>query len=96
MDGALLIVSLLFGVVQLVAGYEEITFHLGTIWAIAAVVVAFTFRFILPLTIGSFFGAMNVWHWHWAAALALAVPGIVFAVPGVLVTLIAGAKSRFR
>jgi hypothetical protein len=23
------------------------------------------FRFTLPITIGAFFGAMDVWDWHW-------------------------------
>jgi hypothetical protein len=100
MDSALLVimlvVSLVFAIAQVIAGYEGIAFHLGTIWAILAVAVAFFLRFTLPLTIGAFFGAMDVWGWHWAAALVFAVPGIIFAVPGVIVSMIEGAKSRFR
>lgn len=75
----------LFGVIgfltysffQLYAGFVGIEHHLGTGWAIGAVFLALLFRFTLPLTIGSFFGAMNVWGWHWFFALIFAAPGLV-------------------
>jgi hypothetical protein len=56
------------------------------------VVVAFGFRFTLPITVGAFFGAMNVWEWHWALALLFAAPGLVLALPGVLASIFAMAK----
>ena len=47
------------GLAQIVIGYIGIEYHLGAGWAIGAVVLAFVFRFSLPLTVGTFFGAMD-------------------------------------
>jgi hypothetical protein len=46
--------------------------------------VAFVFRFTLPITIGSFFAAMEVFGWHWIIALLFAAPGLALAIPGVI------------
>lgn len=43
------------------AGYAGIEEHLGALWAIGCLVASLLFRFTLPITIGAFFGAMNVW-----------------------------------
>ena len=81
-----------FGLAQFVAGYAGIAFHLGTGWAIAAVIVGLMFRFTLPITIGAFFGAMNVWGWNWALAALFAAPGLIFVVPGVIATVFSLVK----
>jgi hypothetical protein len=81
---------LVYGFVGIWAGYIGIDHHLGTVWAIGAVIVGFRFRFALPLTIGSFFGAMNVWGWPWYGALVFASPGLVLMalmVPAALATI---------
>jgi hypothetical protein len=79
------VVVLLFGLGQLVAGYAGIEHHLGMGWGIAALAAALLFRFTLPITIGAFFGAMDVWHWHWAFAALFAMPGLLFIIPGAFV-----------
>ena len=87
---------LIYGIAQIWAGYIGIDHHLGSGWAIAAVVVAFLFRFSLPITIGSFFGAMNVWGWPWYGALIFAVPGLAFMalmIPGALASIFQKFKS---
>lgn len=84
-----------YGIAQIVAGYVGIQHHFGSGWAIAAIVAAFVFRFSLPITIGSFFGAMNVWGWHWILALVFAAPGLAFMmlmIPGAL----ANMKNKYR
>ena len=92
----LLILALIaYGIVQVWAGYLGIDYHWGSGWAIAAVIVAFVARFSLPLTVGAFFGAMNVWGWHWVGALVFAAPGLAFMaliIPGKL----ASTLSRFK
>lgn len=60
----LMIVFMAYGIVQIYAGYVGIDFHLGAIWAILALAAAFLFRLTLPITIGSFFCATDVWGWH--------------------------------
>ena len=77
-------VFVVFAAAQFIAACVGIEHHLGGIWAFAAVVVAFLFRFTLPITIGAFFGARDVWHWQWALALVFAAPGLLVAVPALL------------
>jgi hypothetical protein len=88
------IAILAFGALQIYAGYLGIEHHLGAGWAAAALIGAFLFRFALPITIGSFFGAMNVWGWHWAAAAAFAAPGLLLLIPGTIASIIAMVKER--
>lgn len=83
---------LVVGCVQLYVGYLGIEYHWGSIGAIICVVLAFLFRFMLPLTVGTFFGALDVWGWPWYGALALTAPGILFILPG-LVAIAIGALS---
>ena len=75
---------LLVGVVQIIVGYVGIEHHLGAGFAIGALVLGFVFRIMFPLTIGTFFGALDVWGWPWYGALALAAPGLLFIVPALV------------
>ena len=83
------IIFLLVGIVQIYVGYIGIEYHLGAGFAIGALVLGFVFRIMFPLTIGTFFGAMDVFGWPWYGALALAAPGLLFIVPA----LVTGAIS---
>jgi hypothetical protein len=86
-----MVLIVVYGLIQFYAGWIGIEHHLGSGWAIAAIVAALLFRFTLPITVGSFFGAMNVWEWHWAGALVFAAPGLAFMalmIPGVLASLL--------
>lgn len=62
----------------------------GRAWG--AVIAALMFRFTLPITIGAFFDAMNVWGWHWALAALFAAPGLLLVIPGVLASLFSLVK----
>ena len=83
-----------FGILQIVAGFLGIEYHLGTIWAAIAVGVAFGLRFTLPLTIGSFFGAMDVWGWHWIFAALFAAPGLILVIPGMIAVVMDSMRGR--
>ena len=87
------IAFLSFGIAQLCGGYVGIDHHLGSIWAFVAIFLALGLRFTLPITIGAFFGAMDVWDWHWALAALFVAPGLAFVIPGVLATLISSIKK---
>lgn len=71
-------------VVQGVIGYIGIEHYFGTIAAVIALAVAFSLRITLPLTIGTFFGALEVLGWPWYLALVITVPGLLFAAPAMI------------
>jgi hypothetical protein len=86
-----------YGVVQICAGYLGIQFHLGTGWAIFAAIAMLLFRFTLPITVGSFFCAKDIWDWHWSLALLFAAPGLAFMalmIPGVLAEFVKKARGE--
>ncbi len=83
----LILGGLALAIAQLVAGYMGIEQYLGFIGASIALALALFARFTLPITIGAFFGAMDVWGWHWFWALIFAIPGLAFMalmIPGAL------------
>ena len=82
-----------FGIFQLVVGYQGIEYHLGAGWAIVVLACAFIFRFILPITVGTYFGVVDVLEWHWAIGLLVAVPGLLFMIPGIASAALAAFKS---
>ena len=91
-----LILMLVIGLAQMVIGYIGIEYHFGAGWAIGAVVLALMFRFSLPLTIGTFFGAMDVFGFSFIVALLITLPGLLLMVPGVIAAGIAGLASSFN
>ncbi|MDC0857493.1 hypothetical protein OAP83_02125 [Rickettsiales bacterium] len=87
------IAFLLFGALQFYAGYIGIDYHFGSTWAFVAIALFFIFRFTLPITIGGFFCAIDVWHWHWIWATLFVSPGLIFIVPGTLAIIISKITS---
>ena len=95
--GGVGVIFLLFvGLAQMVIGYLGIEYHLGGGWAIGAVVLAIMFRFSLPLTIGTFFGAIDVLNLSWIVALIITLPGLLLMVPGAIAAGIAGLSSSIK
>lgn len=90
----LLVFGAVFGSAQLYAAFLGIEHHLAAIWALGAILAAVIFRFTLPITIGSFLGALNVWGWHWAAAAVFAAPGLLLMFPGVLPSILSFCKRK--
>lgn len=77
--GILLVVAI--GVVQLVLGWIGIEHHLGWWGAAGAVFILFFLRFALPITIGVYFGVVDVLGWPWWAGVLIAAPGLLLIVP---------------
>jgi hypothetical protein len=71
------IIGLSFALALICAGYVGIEYHLGTIWGVIAVLLALSRIFTLPILLGVFFGAMNVWDWHWAWAGLFSASGLI-------------------
>ena len=84
-----------FAIVQAVIGYLGIEYHFGSGWALGLLIAAFVFRFSLPLTIGTFFGALDVLGWHWFGALIITLPGLLFMIPGAIGMGLVGLASTF-
>uniref|UniRef100_UPI003B5CA13C hypothetical protein n=1 Tax=Shewanella gaetbuli TaxID=220752 RepID=UPI003B5CA13C len=82
-----------YGFAHVVAGFIGIDFYFGVIGAGLAILAAVMVRFTLPLTVGAFFGAMDVWHWHWAFAALFAAPGLLLIIPSVIISIIDGVKK---
>ena len=78
------ILFLAVGITQAAIGYMGIEHYFGTIAAIIALIAAFFLRLMLPLTIGTFFGAMEVLGWPWYLALLITAPGLLFAAPAMV------------
>lgn len=89
---AFFILFIVVGAAQIYAGFLGIEYHFGQIWAWVIAGGCIFFRLMLPLTIGTFFGAMDVWGWEWYWAALFAAPGLLFMVPA----LIAGAIENIR
>jgi len=87
-----MILFLLYGLAQIVVGAAGIDFYFGGFWSGLAIFGAIFLRITLPITIGAFFGAVEVLNWHWALAVLFAAPGLIFIVPG----MIALTLERFR
>ena len=94
--GVGVIFFLLIGLVQIVVGYLGIEYHLGSGWAIGLVIASIFFRISFPLTIGTFFGALDVLGWPWYGALILTLPGVLLMVPGAIAMGLAGLISMFK
>ena len=88
------ILFLVVGIVQIYVGYIGIEYHLGSGFAIGALFLGFFFRIMFPLTIGTFFGALDVWGWPWYGALAFAAPGLLFIVPALVTSAISTLVER--
>lgn len=91
-SGLAVILFLFYGIAQLYAGYLGIEHHFSPTWGWIALIASFVLRFTLPITIGSFFGALDVWHWHLAGAVVFAAPGLLLVVPGVLAAITSSAR----
>jgi hypothetical protein len=90
------ILMLGIGLAQIVIGYIGIEYHFGAGWAIGAVVLALMFRFSFPLTVGTFFGAIDVFGFSWVIALLITLPGLLLMIPGAIAAGIAGLASSFK
>lgn len=77
-------IFLLVGLAQIFLGYIGIEHHLGFWAAVAAIAAAIMFRVMLPITIGSYFGAVDVLGWPWWGGVLVAAPGLLFIAPAMV------------
>lgn len=83
---------ILLGLAQLFAGYVGIKHYLGSILAFVIIGLSAGLRFTLPITIGAFLGAMNVWNWSLAGIFA--APGLLLMMPGIFAIIVSSIKKK--
>ena len=84
-----------YGMLQIYSGVVGIDAYAGPWWAAGAVFVSLMFRISLPITIGAFYCAWQVWGWHWALAALWALPGLAFMLPAVVAGALAWGRGLF-
>ena len=94
MQGISTLFFIIYGISQIFACYAGVDFHFGSLWAWVVIIASFVLRFSLPVTVGAFFGAWQVWHWHWIVAAIFAAPGLALLVPGMFLSLTEGINNR--
>ena len=94
--GLLQLLSIVFGVAQLVAAIQGYIYYIGIVWAVLLIAVSAFFYFPLVLSIGAFLGASAVWGWYWVWALLFAVPSLIFLVPEMMVALVNLFRRELR
>ena len=84
------------GLVQICLGFLGIEYLSHTIFAFLAVFLLFFVRIVLPLTIGTYFGAVEVMGWEWYVGVLLAAPGLFFILPSMLMATIEPFLTRSK
>ena len=90
------IILMVFGVVQIWIGFLGIDYHLGGVFAFGALGLAFLLRIMFPLTIGTYFGVVDVIGWDWYWGVLITAPGIVFILPGLVTAIIQSLTNRVQ
>lgn len=94
LGGLAFLLLIAVGITQAVIGYMGIEHYFGTIAAVIAIIAAFFLRLMLPLTIGTFFGALEVLGWPWYLALTVTAPGLLFAAPAMVAAALEGISPK--
>lgn len=84
------------GLVQIYLACIGLEHHLGWWAAMGCLAVAVLFRFMLPPTVGTHFGVVNVVGWHWWVGVWVAAPGIIFMSSAFVYALVRTETDRFR
>ena len=85
-----------FAIFSSIVGYLGVEYHLGSGWAIGCLIAAFIFRFSLPLTIGFFFGLLDVLGWNIFLATLVTFPTLIFMIPGAIAMALVGVSSIIK
>jgi len=83
------IVFIGYGIMQIYAGYLGIEEYWGMVAAIAVIFISSMMRITIPILVGGFLCATELWGWHWIWAVIFVMPGILFMVPSLLTTVFA-------
>lgn len=90
----LILVFLAVGIGQMVLGFMGLDYLLGMWAGFVGLGLALILRFTLPISIGSYFGAVEVLGWPWWAGVLVVLPGLLFIIPGLLAGAIADLRGK--
>jgi len=82
------------GGLQIYLGFIGIEYEVATWAAWGAVALALVGRIMLPLTVGSYFGAVSVLGWEWWQGLLIAAPGLLFIAPALVMAALEPVLNR--
>lgn len=82
------------GFVQLCFGFMGLEYLLGLWAAFLGLALVFWLRVFLPMTIGTWFGAVEVMGWPWWAGVLIVAPGLLFMVPAMVTGLFAKLRTQ--
>lgn len=93
--GVFVVIGILsVGVIQLILGFMGLE-HLLGLWAsFLGVALVFTLRIFLPMTIGAWFGAVEVLGWPWWAGVLVVAPGLLFIAPAMVNALLFKVRGQ--
>ena len=96
MSLALLVTMLVFGILQIYLGLVGL-YYIGGGWLTwGSIAFSLFFRIMLPFTIGTYFGVVEVYDYEWWLGVLVAAPGILFMVPAFVTALIETIKEQLR
>jgi hypothetical protein len=76
----------IIGIAQLYLEYTGLEDLLGQGWAIGAVALGMVTGFMLPMTVGTYFAMVDVFGFEWWVGVLVAAPGLLFLIPGLLLS----------
>lgn len=82
------------GLAQLFLGFMGLDYLFGLWAAFLGIALVFMFRVFLPMTIGAWFGAVEVMGWPWWAGVMIVAPGLLFIVPAMVTGLFAKLRTQ--
>jgi hypothetical protein len=85
------LVFLALGAVQLYAGYIGLDYLIeSNFWFNVLFWGSLVLNLPIPIFVGCFYAARDLWEWHWALALLFTLPGIALSL-GVWIAVIGGS-----
>ena len=87
-------IFIVVGLAQAYVGFLGIEYHFSAIWGWVAIGAAFVLRIMFPLTIATYFGAVDVLGWPWYAGILLAAPGLLFVAPAMITAVLSTVFSK--
>lgn len=90
------LVFLTIALSQIVLGVIGLEYLIGWGGPIIAFVLLGTLNITFPFTIGVFFAATEVFGWPWYTGALIAMPGLLFVVPSILLSIVEWMKSGRR